>query len=148
MPVLTEFTATANVHDPSGPPEVAMGTVPPDKITAVPLAGALTAVKPHPLFALGTEAMVTPEARLRVTAALFNEFKELLNNVTAMVEGSPGLIVAGLKERLIVAVAKLKDGRQANSANQIRHPQRLLFMNFNLDDMPFLSSTFDKDGES
>lgn len=124
LPVLTELTATENVHEPSGPPEVAIGTVPPDNVTTVPFDGALTVVKPHPSLALGTEAIVTPEARLSVTAAPLSTFKELLNSVTAMVDGSPGLMVAGLNDRLIVAVAKLRDGTQANSTAHNFQPWR------------------------
>lgn len=78
MPVLTELTETVNVHDPSAPPETAAGTVPPDKTTAAPLAGALTDPKPQVLLALGTAPIVTPVAKLRVTAAVFNEFRALL----------------------------------------------------------------------
>jgi hypothetical protein len=105
FPGVVDPTLTVNVQLPSAPPETAAGTVPPERMMVVPPAGALADVKPQLSVVPGVAEIATPAARLTVIAAAVRLLAPLLKMDTARVLGSPGLIVAGVKLRLTVAVA-------------------------------------------
>jgi hypothetical protein len=108
------------VHEPSAPPETAAGTIPPESIIVEPPTGALT--KENPQESVGNEApeMVTPEAKLTVTAAELSVLNALLKIEILTLLASPGFIVAGLKARLSVAEAKDNAGRNPKITNTKR----------------------------
>jgi hypothetical protein len=103
LPAEAAVTSTLTVQEPAAAGlRVAIGIVPPVKVTVLPPAEAVT-VLPQVLLAFGVAAISMPLGKLSVSEVMVSAASTLeLNSVTVRVDVPPALIVVGLKLLLTV----------------------------------------------